>query len=673
MSDNLTIDLIIPLFNKKNHIKRCIDSALNQKVKFNKIIIINDGSTDQVEKILENYSLKNKDIKIINQVNKGVSNARNTGIKNSNSEYVVFLDADDELNEFYLHEIYRLIRFYKNISVFSTKHKNFFKDEFPKIKYIEKKTSLNFSKNPLFNISFDKSILCASGLCLRKKVIHDKLFPENVKIGEDIYTCQEILLKENLAWSSQKLVNVYKNAESRAQLTHYDVPYYITKYNTLAKLADSFKKKLCLNIFHLLSLFIIINQFKNRKLLNSNSFKQIYESQNTIFKIISIFFKNYLSFIIYQVIIFIKKILNEISFFPVVIYLLITPTAPLIFFIFFIKDLKTEASLILIYGSAISLFIFLLTFQNRMYLSKSFSKFNLNYIVIYRLFSSILIFIVLSFIFHFIIKLQNYNLFIFSLSTILMFWIIEIIILRFEKFLNANLIFNIFLFLFSYYLLLIFLTTSVKNYLILSLLYFFATLIYVSIFFLKNYKKNLLKIYKKIKDHYAAYFFFSNIFLGISNFLFRYLMSHKIDLHILSYYFLIFSIATLPSSLYYAVLGQYSITSRYIRSVYLMFSSLILIFIYFTIYLYFKNEIPNLTNLLIFTFFGSIILLYGHFKRSKSISIITNTKKMLSKDFLFFSLCGLSPFLIYYNLTFINFVMLANGIFAATIFYKFSK
>ena len=115
MSDNLTIDLIIPLFNKKNHIKRCIDSALNQKVKFNKIIIINDGSTDQVEKILENYSLKNKDIKIINQVNKGVSNARNTGIKNSNSEYVVFLDADDELNEFYLHEIYRLIRFYKNI------------------------------------------------------------------------------------------------------------------------------------------------------------------------------------------------------------------------------------------------------------------------------------------------------------------------------------------------------------------------------------------------------------------------------------------------------------------------------------------------------------------------------------------------------------------------------
>ena len=54
MSDNLTIDLIIPLFNKKNHIKRCIDSALNQKVKFNKIIIINDGSTDQVEKILEN-------------------------------------------------------------------------------------------------------------------------------------------------------------------------------------------------------------------------------------------------------------------------------------------------------------------------------------------------------------------------------------------------------------------------------------------------------------------------------------------------------------------------------------------------------------------------------------------------------------------------------------------
>ena len=47
------IDLIIPLFNKKNHIRRCLNSALNQqKRKFNRIIVVNDGSTDGVENIL---------------------------------------------------------------------------------------------------------------------------------------------------------------------------------------------------------------------------------------------------------------------------------------------------------------------------------------------------------------------------------------------------------------------------------------------------------------------------------------------------------------------------------------------------------------------------------------------------------------------------------------------
>ena len=139
MLDNFKIDIIIPLFNKKKHIERCIDSALNQKIKFNKILIVNDGSTDQVENILEKYSLKNKNIKVINQDNRGVSNARNTGIKNSNADYIVFLDADDELSFFYLHEICRLIRFYKNknVKVFSTIHKNLFYDVNNKNKYEE--------------------------------------------------------------------------------------------------------------------------------------------------------------------------------------------------------------------------------------------------------------------------------------------------------------------------------------------------------------------------------------------------------------------------------------------------------------------------------------------------------------------------------------------------------
>ena len=99
----MIVDCIIPLFNKKNYVSKAVKSAINQKIKkFNKIIIVNDGSTDGSDIIIENLSKKYPSIKIINQNNMGSSIARNVGIKNSNADFLVFLDADDQLHEKYL-------------------------------------------------------------------------------------------------------------------------------------------------------------------------------------------------------------------------------------------------------------------------------------------------------------------------------------------------------------------------------------------------------------------------------------------------------------------------------------------------------------------------------------------------------------------------------------------
>ena len=96
----MIVDCIIPLFNKKNYVSKAVKSAINQKIKkFNKIIIVNDGSTDGSDIIIENLSKKYPSIKIINQNNMGSSIARNVGIKNSNADFLVFLDADDQLHE----------------------------------------------------------------------------------------------------------------------------------------------------------------------------------------------------------------------------------------------------------------------------------------------------------------------------------------------------------------------------------------------------------------------------------------------------------------------------------------------------------------------------------------------------------------------------------------------
>ncbi len=86
--------LIIPCYNQAEFLPDAIESALDQTLPFQEIIVINDGSTDSTAKVAAQYP-----VKVINQVNKGLASARNTGIMNSTSEYIVFLDADDILME----------------------------------------------------------------------------------------------------------------------------------------------------------------------------------------------------------------------------------------------------------------------------------------------------------------------------------------------------------------------------------------------------------------------------------------------------------------------------------------------------------------------------------------------------------------------------------------------
>ena len=91
----MKIDVIIPTYNREASVKRAIDSVLNQSYKNFFLIIVDDGSTDQTKSLLENYK-DHPQIKILNQENRGVSAARNFGISNSNSEWIAFLDSDDE-------------------------------------------------------------------------------------------------------------------------------------------------------------------------------------------------------------------------------------------------------------------------------------------------------------------------------------------------------------------------------------------------------------------------------------------------------------------------------------------------------------------------------------------------------------------------------------------------
>lgn len=93
--DRVTVSVIIPVYNAERHLEECLDSCLEQTLDGIEIICINDGSTDNTEKILKKYADKHSNIDILNQKNQGSGIARNLGMEHAKGEFVAFMDSDD--------------------------------------------------------------------------------------------------------------------------------------------------------------------------------------------------------------------------------------------------------------------------------------------------------------------------------------------------------------------------------------------------------------------------------------------------------------------------------------------------------------------------------------------------------------------------------------------------
>ena len=80
---NPEISIIVPVYNVEKYLKRCIDSILNQSFTDFELILVDDGSTDNSGKIIDEYAIKDERIKVIHKENGGLSSARNVGIEYS--------------------------------------------------------------------------------------------------------------------------------------------------------------------------------------------------------------------------------------------------------------------------------------------------------------------------------------------------------------------------------------------------------------------------------------------------------------------------------------------------------------------------------------------------------------------------------------------------------------
>lgn len=176
------ISIVIPIYNKERYIRNTINNILQQTYQNFEIIIINDGSTDNSLPIVQSFI--DKRIHIFSQLNSGVSDARNLGIKRAQYSYIAFCDADDEWMPDHLMHITQLIQNYPDAGLLST-GRVCYQNE----KKIDKIYFSNISQSMFIvkDICSCMEKVITSSICIKKEAIQKVGgFKSQIKNGEDL-------------------------------------------------------------------------------------------------------------------------------------------------------------------------------------------------------------------------------------------------------------------------------------------------------------------------------------------------------------------------------------------------------------------------------------------------------------------------------------------------------
>ncbi len=195
------ISVVIPLYNKAATIERAINSVLNQTVQDFELIVVNNGSTDGGEKIVR--QIDDNRLKLIEQENLGVSMARNRGVAAAQSEWVAFLDADDELRPTFLESVLRLKEQYPDCSVYATAYQRCNANGVTEdIKLQKVPSEESYRMDNYFEVAtFSDPPFCSISVMVKKEALLTiGGFPKGVYQGEDLLTWARLAAKYKIAY-----------------------------------------------------------------------------------------------------------------------------------------------------------------------------------------------------------------------------------------------------------------------------------------------------------------------------------------------------------------------------------------------------------------------------------------------------------------------------------------
>ncbi|WP_440873947.1 glycosyltransferase family 2 protein [Thalassotalea sp. PLHSN55] len=210
--------VIIPLYNKAEHILRTLKSVQAQKYPATEIIVIDDGSTDNGAELVAQANIEK--LTLIRQKNQGVSATRNNGIAMASCEYIAFLDADDQWLPLYLEETAHLINKFPNAEVFGTKYQIVEGDNV----YLDAKIALpaldpdGVILSDYFDIASKGDLPFTMSSVAMKRSLLNKIggFPVGEPIGEDQDLFCRAALNTQIAYSTNIHSLYHKDAQNQA-------------------------------------------------------------------------------------------------------------------------------------------------------------------------------------------------------------------------------------------------------------------------------------------------------------------------------------------------------------------------------------------------------------------------------------------------------------------------
>lgn len=299
------VSIIVPVYNVENYLAKCLDSLINQTLQNIEVLVVNDGSKDNSEKIIQQYAEKYPEkIKPFSKENGGLSDARNFGLEKATGDFIGFVDSDDYVTETMFEEMLNLAEKHQSKIVICNIQKV---DQHGNV--TQKLTQIpnmpeNIDLKNNFSVFSDLSYFACNKL-FKKELFNDKRFKKGVHF-EDIQLIPQLLLEcKNIAQTqnfhyqylertdsitkthTEKGLDILKAvedveavfkksqyAEKRKELKNFQI--FEGVYSFLAYLAFVKNDNVFYDMANKLELFMKVREIKIKDILNYSRFDKNY-------------------------------------------------------------------------------------------------------------------------------------------------------------------------------------------------------------------------------------------------------------------------------------------------------------------------------------------------------------------------------------------------------------